>query len=213
MIKMIANKNKILLDIKYLSLSNYIETWQAMQHFTMTRTAKTGDAIWLCEHPPVFTQGRHGKAEHILNPHHIPIVPTDRGGQITYHGPGQLIIYFLLDLRRRKMGIRQLVDIIEQSVLSMLTDFGINGRLICGAPGIYVDNDKLCSIGLRVKHGCTYHGLALNIDMDLTPFSYINPCGYEGLDMTQIKILAPIINYTDIETNLLTHLQKRLSKN
>lgn len=197
----------MLLDIKFLSCVDYLEIWQAMQDFTLTRTAETLDTIWVCEHPPVFTQGRNGKAEHILNPHGIPVILTDRGGQVTYHGPGQLIIYFLFDLRRRKIGIKQFVNMIEQSVLAMLRDVDINGHLLHLAPGIYVNQQKLCSIGLRVKRGCTYHGLALNVDMDLAPFSYINPCGYQDLEMTQMKELVPSICYDDVKTHLLQQIQ------
>lgn len=189
--------------VKPLGLLDYQETWQAMQNFTENRTAHTPDEIWLCQHPPVFTQGRHGKAEHILDPHAIPIIQTDRGGQVTYHGPGQLIVYFLLDLKRRKLGIRELVTHIEHSIIKLLQHFDINAHLMEKAPGVYVDSQKICSIGLRVKQGCTYHGIALNVDMDLTPFTYINPCGYAGLKVTQINDLNPNVKWNEVEKQLL----------
>ena len=157
-----------------------------MQTYTLNRTPETSDQIWCVEHPAAFTQGRHGKAEHIINPHDIPVVQTDRGGQVTYHGPGQAVIYFLMDLKRSNTGIKYLVCKIEKSVIKLLESYGLKAHLIENAPGVYIDNKKIASLGLRVKHGKTYHGLSLNVDMDLTPFSYINPCGYQGLQMCQL---------------------------
>lgn len=166
---------------------DYLETWQAMQAFTDTRDADTEDELWLLQHPPVFTQGQAGKAEHVLMPGDIPVVQSDRGGQVTYHGPGQWVVYLLVDLRRRRLGVRELVDIIEQSVVAVLADLGISSAPRRDAPGVYVDGAKIASLGLRVRRGCSFHGLALNADMDLEPFSRINPCGFEGLAVTSVR--------------------------
>ena len=173
--------------IKQLGLQDYATTWQAMRDFTDQRTRETEDQVWILEHPPVFTQGYAGKAEHILDSGDIPIVQTDRGGQVTYHGPGQLVAYILHDLRRSKLNIRQLVRNIEAAVIATLTEFNIPSETRCDAPGVYVNQAKICSLGLRVRRGCSYHGLALNVNMDLSPFQRINPCGFTGLTMTQIK--------------------------
>lgn len=162
-----------------------------MTDFTNQRTAETQDQLWLVEHPPVFTQGQAGKAEHLLFPGEIPVVQTDRGGQVTYHGPGQLVAYPLLDLKRLKIGVRDLVTHIEQTIIATLTHFQIASAAKPDAPGVYVDGKKIASLGLRVRRGCSFHGLALNVGMDLSPFLQINPCGYEGLAMTQIKDLIP----------------------
>ncbi len=162
-----------------------------MTDFTNQRTAESQDQLWLVEHPPVFTQGQAGKAEHLLFPGEIPVVQTDRGGQVTYHGPGQLVAYPLLDLKRLKIGVRDLVTHIEQTIVSTLAHYQIDSAAKPDAPGVYVDGKKIASLGLRVRRGCSFHGLALNVDMDLSPFLQINPCGYEGLAMTQIKDLIP----------------------
>lgn len=162
-----------------------------MTGFTNQRTPETPDQLWLVEHPPVFTQGQAGKAEHLLFPGEIPVVKTDRGGQVTYHGPGQLVAYPLLDLKRLKIGVRDLVTHIEQTIVSTLAHYQIDSAAKPDAPGVYVDGKKIASLGLRVRRGCSFHGLALNVDMDLSPFLQINPCGYEGLAMTQIKDLIP----------------------
>jgi lipoyl(octanoyl) transferase len=171
-------------------LQNYQTTYQKMKDFTQARNENTPDEIWFLEHPPVFTQGRGGKPEHILKHGNIPIISTDRGGQITYHGQGQLIAYFLIDLKRNNMNIRHLIDLIEQSVIMLLQNNGIDGHLIPHQPGVYVTHQKIASLGLHIKKGCSYHGLSLNIDMDLEPFSWINPCGYQNLKMTQLKDLG-----------------------
>lgn len=160
-----------------------------MQTFTETRTENTTDEIWLLEHPPVFTLGRAGKAEHLLNPGDIPVIHIDRGGQVTYHGPGQLIIYLLLDLQRLDLGIRHLVDHIEQAIIAMLADYSIMAQSRRDAPGVYVDGRKIAALGLRIRRGGCYHGLSLNIDMDLEPFHRINPCGYPNMEVTQVKDL------------------------
>lgn len=162
-----------------------------MTDFTNQRTAETQDQFWLVEHPPVFTQGQAGKAEHLLFPGDIPVVQTDRGGQVTYHGPGQLVAYPLLDLKRLKIGVRELVTCIEEAIIATLAHYQITSAAKPDAPGVYVDGKKIASLGLRVRRGCSFHGLALNVDMNLSPFLQINPCGYEGLAMTQIKDLIP----------------------
>jgi len=158
-----------------------------MQAFTATRTADTPDEIWLLQHPPLFTLGMAGKSEHLLNDIGIPVVAIDRGGQVTYHGPGQIVIYLLLDLRRRGYGIKELVRRMEQAIIDLLAEYGIAAERMAGAPGVYVAGAKIGALGLRVKNGCTYHGLSLNVDMDLTPFQAINPCGYAGMAVTQIS--------------------------
>lgn len=165
--------------------------WQSMTDFTNQRTPETQDELWLVEHAPVFTQGQAGKPEHLLMPGDIPVVQTDRGGQVTYHGPGQLVAYPLLDLRRLKIGVRDLVTAIEQTIVATLESYGIAAYPKPDAPGVYVDGNKIASLGLRVRRGCSFHGLALNVDMDLSPFQRINPCGYQGLAMTQMRDLLP----------------------
>ncbi len=179
------------LIVRQLGVCSYPEIWQDMRDFTQQRTAETPDELWLLEHTPVFTQGLAGKAEHVLNPGEIPVIQTDRGGQVTYHGPGQLVVYPLLDLSRRKLTIRGLVTTLEQCVIDLLNIHGITGQTRQNAPGVYVENSKICSIGLRVRRGCSYHGIALNVAMDLTPFSCINPCGFEGLTMAQMSSFVP----------------------
>lgn len=165
----------------------YQPVWQAMQDFTATRDSGTADEIWCLEHEPVFTQGQAGLAEHILNPHDVPVIRIDRGGQVTYHGPGQLVVYLMIDIRRRGLGPRQLVDLIEESLLSVLRGYGLSPSLKPRAPGVYVNDAKIAALGLRIRRGCSFHGLSFNIDMDLTPFSWINPCGYAGLSSTQLR--------------------------
>jgi lipoyl(octanoyl) transferase len=173
--------------VRHLGRVEYEPTWRAMQAFTAQRTSDTPDEIWLLEHPPVYTQGQAGKPEHLIAETAIPVVPIDRGGQITYHGPGQVVVYVLVDLRRRGYGIRELVTRMEQAVIDLLAAHGVAAARLAGAPGVYVDGAKIAALGLRVKHGCTYHGLAFNVDMDLAPFAAINPCGYEGMRVTQCR--------------------------
>jgi lipoyl(octanoyl) transferase len=168
-------------------VADYGETWQAMKDFTDQRDDATEDELWLLQHPPVFTQGQAGKAEHVLAPGDIPVVQVDRGGQVTYHGPGQWVVYLLVDLRRHSLGVRDLVDVIEQSIVRVLAQQGVSSQPRPDAPGVYVGGAKIASLGLRVRRGCSYHGLAFNLDMDLEPFSRINPCGYEGLNVTDLK--------------------------
>ncbi len=176
--------------VRSLGRVEYVPTWRAMQAFTAQRTPDTADEIWLLEHPPVYTQGQAGKPEHLIAATDIPVVPIDRGGQITYHGPGQVVAYVLVDLRRRGYGIRELVARMEQAVIDLLAAQGVTASRLAGAPGVYVDGAKIAALGLRVKHGCTYHGLALNVDMDLGPFAAINPCGYAGMRVTQCRDLG-----------------------
>jgi lipoyl(octanoyl) transferase len=182
-----------------------------MQEFTQNRDEKTLDEIWILEHSAVYTQGQAGKAEHILNHNQIPIVQSDRGGQVTYHGPGQLLAYFLLDCRRHKISIKQLVNGIESLILEVLKANGINGHRICGAPGIYVDTQKIASLGLRIKNHCSYHGLALNIDMDLKPFADINPCGYQKLLMTQMKDWNSSIDFKTVVAQFKRCLMQQIT--
>ena len=182
-----------LLVVRQLGIQSYETVWQQMQQFTDGRTEQTLDEIWLVQHSPVFTQGQAGKAEHLLRQSAIPVVQSDRGGQITYHGPGQLVMYVLLDIKRKKIQgdseftVRNLVSALEQSVVQTLADYGVNAYAKADAPGVYVDGRKICSLGLRIRRGCSFHGLALNINMDLTPFQRINPCGYAGMEMTQMR--------------------------
>jgi lipoyl(octanoyl) transferase len=178
------------LVIRNLGLQDYTRIWQAMQQFTDQRNANSVDEIWLLEHSPVFTQGQAGKAEHILFPGEIPVVQVDRGGQVTYHGPGQLVAYVLLDIKRRNLGVRQLVTMLEQILIQLLAGHGIEAKARPDAPGVYVNGAKIASLGLRVRKGCTFHGLALNVNMDMEPFSRINPCGYAGMQMVQSSELG-----------------------
>jgi lipoyl(octanoyl) transferase len=176
--------------VHFLGRVDYEPTWRAMQTFTETRTPDTQDEIWLLEHPPVFTLGMNGKSHHVLMPGDIPVVKIDRGGQVTYHGPGQLVVYPLLDLRRLQLGVRDLVIALENAIIVTVARFGIQAAGKRDAPGVYVQGRKLASIGLRIKRGCSYHGLALNVAMDLEPFKRINPCGYAGLEVTQVSELG-----------------------
>lgn len=175
--------NKLI--IRELHNMPYEPVWRAMQAFTDERNEHVTDELWVVEHPPVFTQGQAGKEEHLLAPGDIPVVPVDRGGQVTYHGPGQLVVYFMLDIRRRKMGVRELVTAIENTIVDVLAEYGVKAAPRPDAPGVYIGPEKVCSLGLRIRRGCSFHGLALNVNMDLSPFQRINPCGYAGMIMTQ----------------------------
>ncbi len=197
------------ITLRRLGLCDYETIWREMQDFTASREKDTPDEIWLLEHPPVFTLGLNGKREHLLAPGDIPIVSCDRGGQVTYHGPGQSIAYLLLDLKRRGLGVKEMVRRMEQVVIDLLASYGIDSERRAGAPGIYVDDKKIAALGLRVRHGCSYHGLSLNVDMDLTPFSHINPCGYEGLETTQLRELRPDIELARVADELQRHLLKQ----
>lgn len=178
-------QDKIL--VRHLGIQPYEPVSQAMHDFTDMRDDTTPDEIWLVEHLPVFTQGQAGKAEHLLMTGDIPVIQSDRGGQVTYHGPGQQVMYVLLNLKRRKLGVRELVTLLEQTVVNTLAEYGIDAHPRADAPGVYVGEMKICSLGLRIRKGCSFHGLALNINMDLTPFQRINPCGYAGMEMTQMR--------------------------
>jgi lipoyl(octanoyl) transferase len=175
------------LAFRDLGLQPYEPVWHAMQAFTDDRDDSTADVLWSVQHPPVFTLGQAGKPEHVLAPGDIPVIPVDRGGQVTYHGPGQLVLYPLLDLRRLGLGVRELVTLIEQAIIDVLDRWGVASSRREGAPGVYVGEAKIAALGLRVRRGCSFHGLAFNIDMDLEPYARINPCGYEGLAVTQLR--------------------------
>ncbi|MEA3410879.1 MAG: lipoyl(octanoyl) transferase LipB [Pseudomonadota bacterium] len=183
------------LAVEWLGRRAYEPVWRAMRSFTDSRGPDTPDACWVVEHDPVFTQGLNGQPEHILDPGDIPIVKVDRGGQVTYHGPGQVVVYLLLDLRRLNMGIRRLVTAMEAGVIRFLADHGVQAAARQDAPGVYAADRKIASLGLRVRRGCSYHGLAFNLDMDLTPFERINPCGYRGLEVTQLRDLGVAMSF------------------
>ncbi len=198
--------------VKRLGLVEYEPTWRALQDFTARRDALTPDELWLLQHPPVYTLGVAGRAEHL--PHvdnGIPVLRTDRGGQITYHGPGQLVTYVLLDLHRRGLGVRPLIRLMELAVVDLLADFGVPAAGRVAAPGVYVGRAKVAALGLRVKHGCCYHGVALNVDMDLEPFRAIDPCGYPGLKVTQLRELGITDSLDSLSEKLVDHLQHRLA--
>ena len=202
--------------VRSLGRVDYRPTWQAMVDFTAARTAQTPDELWLCEHPPVYTLGQAGKPEHLLVDNGIPLVNIDRGGQITYHGPGQVVIYLLLDLARRGTKVRELVSAIEQAVIDLLADHGLAARRLDGAPGVYVDRDgsvaKIAALGLRIrKNGC-YHGVSLNVDMELSPFNAINPCGYAGMAVTQTRDLGIALTPDAAAAQLAKHLISQLER-
>jgi len=196
--------------IRELGRQDYVPLWQAMQRFTDTRAESTPDEIWFTEHPPVFTMGINASEDHLLAPGDIPVVQIDRGGQVTFHGPGQLMIYPLLDLRRSNKGVRTLVTALEQSVVDLAADFGVAAASRADAPGVYVDGDKLASIGLRIRRGCSFHGMALNIDVDLEPFSRINPCGFAELQMTDFRRLGIDLDLESAWPQLLPHFLRHL---
>ena len=192
--------------IRHLGRVDYVATWQAMQQFTATRTPDTADEVWFLEHPPVFTLGMAGKSEHLLAPGDISVVHADRGGQVTYHGPGQLVVYTLIDLRRAGLGVRDLVTGLEHAVIRYAAQLGVTAAARREAPGVYVDGRKLASVGIRVRRGASYHGLALNVNLDLEPFSRINPCGFAGLPMTRLSDLAPVADVDTAAAGLHPHL-------
>jgi len=199
-----------ILQIRTLGQQPYDAIWQAMQSFTEHRSENTQDEIWLLEHEPVFTLGRNGKREHILAESDIPIVEIDRGGQVTYHGPGQLIAYLLIDLKRRSLGVRKLVSLIEQSIIDTLSDYHLNAYARKDAPGVYIDKAKIAALGLRIKRGCSFHGLSLNLEMDLTPFQKINPCGYKNLEVVQLSNYIKEVNLSQVQHQLAFHLSKNI---
>lgn len=195
--------------VRRLGLSDYEPVWRGMQAFTDGRDADSGDELWLVQHPPVFTQGQAGKAEHVLAPGDIPVIQVDRGGQVTYHGPGQIVAYPLIDIRRKNIGVRDFVHRIEEAIIVTLAHYRVRGERIEGAPGIYVNGDKIASLGLRVRRGRTFHGLAFNVDMDLEPFQRINPCGFAGLRVTQLSAFADAA-VEEVEDRLLENLVRQL---
>ncbi len=200
------------LEVIDLGTRPYQSVWTAMTDFTNRRDADTRDQLWLVQHPPVFTQGQAGKPEHVLLPGDIPVIQTDRGGQVTYHGLGQLIAYPLLDLRRLKIGVRELVTLLEQTIVATLEHYGIAAYAKADAPGVYVAGDKIASLGLRVRKGCSFHGLSLNVAMDLAPFLRINPCGYQGLEMTQMQsLLSAPVAISDVQHQLIQQFAQKLA--
>lgn len=203
-----------MLHIRRLGRVPYEPTWHAMRDQTLARTGDAGaeapDELWLLEHPPVFTQGQAGKPEHLLQDIGVPVVPIDRGGQITYHGPGQVVIYLLLDLQRRQIKVRDLVHRIEQAVINLLAEYGVQAERRAGAPGVYVSDAKVAALGLRIRNGCSYHGVSLNVDMDLSPFAAINPCGYAGMAVTQLRDLGVNVTVSEAGDALLRHLKNQL---
>ncbi len=204
------------LRVRYLGLQPYEPVWQSMSRFTDSRNDETIDELWLVQHSPVFTQGQAGKPEHVLNPGNIPIVQSDRGGQVTYHGPGQLVLYPLIDLRRRKLGVRDMITLLEKTAVELLANYGVSAHPKADAPGVYVSrgsiDDKIASLGLRVRKGCCFHGMSINVDMDLSPFDLINPCGYEALRMTQMKDLptSQAVDYATVEKSIVEQMVNNL---
>lgn len=201
------------MKIKNIGLQNYTQTWKAMKNFTANRQANTDDELWIVEHPPVFTQGISGKAENLLQNSDIPVVQSDRGGQITYHAHGQLIIYCLIDLKRLGIGIKKMVSLLENSIMDLLKSYGIKSHLKKNAHGVYVKDAKIAALGLKVKNGSTYHGLSLNVDMDLSPFSQINPCGYQDLAVTQVSDLTDNVQLKTISNELAQLLTQYVTRN
>lgn len=199
------------LTLRYFSCLPYEDSWQAMQRFTAQRKKDTPDELWVLEHPPVYTLGQAGNPEHLLNPAGIPVVKCDRGGQVTYHGPGQTVIYVLVDLHRKHMGVKALVSAIEQALMDTLRHYQLAPHLKEGAPGVYIDQKKIASLGLRIRQGCSYHGLALNRAMDLRPFLGINPCGYEGQAMTSLEQEGAPHERSEVEATLIAQLQQHLA--
>ncbi len=196
--------------IRDLGRRDYVPLWREMQEFTDTRDESTADEIWFTEHPPVFTMGLNASEEHLLAPGDIPVVQVDRGGQVTFHGPGQLMIYPLIDLRRAGLGVRPLVTALEQSVIDFVAEYGVEAASRADAPGVYVGETKLASVGLRIRRGSSFHGMALNVDIDLEPFSRINPCGYEELQMTDLNRLGVDLKLENVSQKLLPHLLRHL---
>ena len=202
-----------MIKVRSKGLQDYLITWEEMKSFTENRDSNTLDELWTLEHNSVFTQGLSGKSKHLLKETQIPIIQSDRGGQITYHAPGQLIIYCLIDIKRLGIGIKKMVSMIEQSLIELLSSYDITAHTLKGAPGVYVNDSKIAALGLKVKHGRTYHGLSLNIDMDLSPYTLINPCGYSDLKVTQMRNLTNnILNISDIKHELSEHLIDSVAK-
>ncbi len=200
------------LVLRKLGRADYQQVWRDMQAFTAARTATTPDELWLLEHPPVFTLGRNGKREHLLDTGTIPVIQVDRGGQVTYHGPGQLVAYTLLDLNRRGLGVQSLVHLLEQAVIDLLAGHGVEARRRHKAPGVYVGDRKIAALGLRIRKGCSFHGLCLNVDMDLAPYSMINPCGFAGLQVTQMADLGISASLARVAVEFHQQLERLLDK-
>jgi lipoyl(octanoyl) transferase len=200
------------LHLRNLGRVDYEPTWRAMQEFTASRTPETDDELWICEHAPVYTLGQAGKPEHLLTDIGIPLIKIDRGGQITYHGPGQVVIYLLIDLARRKLKVRELVTRIEQAIIDLLAVYAVTAERHDGAPGVYVGPAKVAALGLRIRKGCSYHGLCLNVDMDLAPYAAINPCGYPGMPVTQTKDLGIALSPEQAAQALAGHLSRQLER-
>ncbi len=197
--------------VRHLGLVDYRQTWQRMQQFTDRRDDDTADEIWFLQHPAVFTLGRNGKPEHLLDTRDIPVLQVDRGGQVTYHAPGQLVVYVLLNLRRRGLGVRALVTLLEDCVIELLSDYGIEAHARADAPGVYVNDAKIAALGLRVRKGCCFHGLALNVDLDLAPFEYINPCGFQGLRVSRLCDYIADVDFDAVSQRLQHRLVAALS--
>lgn len=200
------------LQVRRLGLMDYEPVWRAMQAFTDQRDENTPDELWMVEHPPVFTQGQAGRAEHILAPGDIPVIQVDRGGQVTYHGPGQIVAYPLIDIKRLQMGVRELVTGIEQAVIDVLQTYSVEAQLKAGAPGVYIDGVKIAALGLRIRRGKSFHGLSFNINMDLEPFQRINPCGFQGLQVTHLSAFTKV-SIQDVEDRLIAGLSRVLGYN
>lgn len=198
--------------VRRLGLMEYEPVWRAMQSFTDHRDTNTADELWLVEHPPVFTQGQAGRAEHVLAPGDIPVIQVDRGGQVTYHGPGQIVAYPLIDIKRLQMGVRELVSGIERAIIDVLKGYSIDAQPMAGAPGVYIDGVKIASLGLRIRRGRSFHGLAFNINMDLEPFQRINPCGFKGLQVTNLSAFAEV-SMAEVEDRLINSLCEVLGYN
>ena len=199
------------LVVRYSGLCDYPDSYRRMVEFTRNRDQSTPDEIWFLQHPPVYTLGLAGKAEHLLDTGAVPVIRTDRGGQVTYHGPGQLMAYLLIDLKRKRISIRSLVDIIEQSIIEMLAGMGLQGDRLPRAPGVYINGNKIAALGIRVRNGCSYHGFCINVDMDLSPYKGINPCGYPGLEATMLRDLGIGMDVWQTAEALLPYLLKNLS--
>ena len=200
------------LIVRQLGLTDYVSAWRDMQVFTDNRDANTPDELWFLEHPPVFTLGRNGKQEYLHDTGDIPVVKVDRGGQVTYHGPGQLVAYTLLNIKRRQLGVQSLVRLLEQSVIDLLSDYSLRAQRREQAPGVYIDNRKVAALGLRIRKGCSFHGLSLNVDMDLSPFAMIDPCGYSGLEVTQLRDLGIAATMETIRAQVQGHFERLLDK-
>lgn len=199
------------LVVRRLGLSEYVKVWEAMQDFTTRRGPTTSDEVWILEHDPVFTLGLGAKPKHLLDPGPIPVIQVDRGGQVTYHGPGQLVAYVMLDLKRRGLGVKRLVTLLEDTVINLLEQFGATARKRLGAPGVYIDDAKIAAVGLRIRRGCSYHGLSLNVHMDLGPYACINPCGYPGLCVTQMRDLGVKEGLPEVGDLLVEQLRQSLN--